>query len=180
MLRRILFIFLLLALLSLHPTAQGKAKPRAKEGDYNISVAGFVTGSGVAVVSAGKVKLQANVVNSDSGAGGELNAANLTLNGAHFTGSGNILGEQFTFRGRLDYPDPDEERAIKGVRLVGTFHSLDYTKYGRVVGFIPALATAAEPDRDKQTAAPVEEKKKEEDDDKDKKDKDKNKNGHHR
>jgi hypothetical protein len=172
MLRRILPILILLALVGLHPDAQGRGKPRAKEGDYNINVGGYVSGNGVAVVSSGKVKLQANVVNSESGAGGELNASNLTLNGAHFTGTGNILGEQFIFRGRLDFPDPDEEKAIKGVRLVGTFHSADYKKYGRVVGFIPALANAPDPDRNKHPTGSSDDKDK---NDKDKKDKDKKK-----
>jgi len=147
MLRNLAILLLLVSAWVAGPvSAHAKDKLQKRDGDYNISVAGYVKGQGYATVTASQVRLQANVV-SDSGEKGELNASALTITGTHFSGTGNVLGHQATFSGRLDAPDSDKEKTIKGVRLVCTVKT-DEGKYSRVVGYIPALAAATSSDDD--------------------------------
>jgi hypothetical protein len=145
-------ILLLLATCATTVIARARSKPREKEGDYNFTVAGYVRGSGTATVGGERIKLQANVTTED-GANGELNASNLTLKNNHFSGSGNLMGEQATFEGRLDVPDNDYEKAIRGVRL-SCLVKTPGGRYAKLIGYIPSQAQAKdrideEEDRDR-------------------------------
>jgi hypothetical protein len=115
---------------------------RPKDGDYNITIAGFIHSSGDSsgsTVAGDKVNLLAGVVSNATGETGKLAATGLQLNGTYFRGTGSVLSQSATFNGRLDFPDSEKERAIKGVRLVCTVKTAD-GKYARIVGYIPALA----------------------------------------
>jgi hypothetical protein len=117
--------------------------PRPKDGNYTLTIAGFVKGNGDSsgsTVSGNTVNFHANVV-AENGTKGTLSADGLVLNGSYFKGPGTLLGQSATFRGRLDFPDGDRERAIKGVRLVCTVKTAD-GQYASVIGFIPAQAAA--------------------------------------
>jgi hypothetical protein len=133
-------ILLLLAACATTVIARSRSKPREKEGDYNFTVAGYVRGTGTATVSGERIKLQANVT-TDDGATGELNASSLTLKSNHFSGTGNLMGEQATFEGRLDVPDNDYEKAIRGVRLACMVKT-PAGRYAKLIGYIPSQATA--------------------------------------
>jgi hypothetical protein len=139
MLRRA-FILILLAGVATTVIAKSRGTPRPKDGDYNFTVAGYVHGSGVGTVGAERLKLTADVTAGD-GAKGELNAANLVLRNNHFSGTGNVLGEQVTFEGRIDVPSDETERAIRGVRLVCLVKTND-GRYAKLIGYIPSQAQA--------------------------------------
>lgn len=134
------FILLLLTACATTVIARSRSKPRQKEGDYNFTVAGYVHGNGTATVSGERIKLQASVT-TDDGSTGELNASSLTLKSNHFSGSGNLMGEQATFEGRLDVPDNDYEKTIRGVRLSCMVRTPG-GRYSKLIGYIPAQAQA--------------------------------------
>src|SRR3954453_5710770 len=83
------------------PGASTDSGLRPKDGDYNITIAGYIhsngNGSG-STVTGDKVHLQASVVSNATGETGEL-SANLTLVDTHFKGSGTVLGQSATFNG---------------------------------------------------------------------------------
>jgi hypothetical protein len=133
-------ILLLLAVCATTVIARNRSKPRQKEGNYNFTVAGYVHGNGSATVSGERIKLDANVT-TDDGATGELNASSLTLKSNHFSGNGNLMGEQATFEGRVDVPDNDYEKAIRGVRLSCTVRTAG-GRYAKLIGYIPSQAQA--------------------------------------
>jgi hypothetical protein len=120
-----------------------KDQPRPSTGDYNLSVAGFAKGTGTATVAGTSLSLQATIV-SEKGEKGQLSASGLTIDKNHFKGTGTVLGQSATFKGRLDVPDSVDETAIKGVRLVCTVATAD-GRYLRLAGFIPAQAQAPDP-----------------------------------
>jgi hypothetical protein len=126
--------------LTISVDARSRGKPRSRDGSYSISIAGYFKGEGSGTVSGNQMGLQLNVVTAD-GEKGALVAPSITLNGAHFTGSGTFRGKSVTLTGRVDAPDSDFEKAIKGVRLVSLVKTSD-GRYAHLVGFIPALAAA--------------------------------------
>jgi hypothetical protein len=101
---------------------------RSENGTYNVNIVGFYRGSGTATVDEASVSLKATVTGSD-GTTGNLDAANLTLDGPYFTGTGTINGKNATIRGRLD--------AAKSSRLVASYH-IEGRNNGRIVGTNPA------------------------------------------
>lgn len=129
-----------------------RARPRERDGAYTVTIAGDYVGHGQSSTVVGdKVRLNANV--TGRGSSGLLNAT-LLLNGTHFTGAGLVIGNTADFKGRLDAPDDDRERAIKGVRLVASFvvtnRDTGEKSYGSLVGYLPAQSTTAiddDPDR---------------------------------
>jgi hypothetical protein len=132
---------------------------RPKDGDYNITIAGYIRNNGnssASTVAGDKVNLQASVVSNSTGETGQL-LANLTLVDTHFKGTGAVLGQSATFNGRLDFPDSEKERAIRGVRLVCTLKTTD-GKYARIIGYVPALAAVRDridvEDRDRNRGKP--------------------------
>jgi hypothetical protein len=146
-------LVILLATIVLTISAVGDSAPKGKirdrEGDYKVTVAGDYAGAGQSSVDGDTVKLQADV--KSRGGSGALTGS-CTINGAHFSGTGNVMGRPAVFKGRVDAPDEDKERTLKGVRLVCTFTVTgnDGRKtYGRLVGYIPAQAAAPEDDRDR-------------------------------
>ena len=143
MARHLSILLLVVLAITVAPTSNAKSrgKPRKSDGTYTLNVAGFVAGQGSAQVTPNvDVKLTLNVTAVRGGAAGQVSVT-LPLNGAgRFQGDGTILGQPAFFEGRLDVPDDDKERAIRGVRLVCRLRS--GTQYASIVGFIPELADA--------------------------------------
>jgi len=137
---RNLAIFAVLCLVTALPlAAHERSKPRPREGGYTVSIAGYLRGEGTGTVTGDKISVQISVTTSD-GTKGNLSAPALTIKAGHFSGTGTFNGQPALFEGRVDAPDNDLEKAIKGVRLVSTVRANG--KYSRLVGFIPALAQA--------------------------------------
>jgi hypothetical protein len=144
---RIAAIFTLcLAVLAPPAGANPKNKPRPRDGDYNVSIGGYLKGEGTGTIAGDQVKFQLSVM-SDTGSKGTLDAPSLTIIGTHFSGPGTFLSQKVTFDGRVDAPDNDLEHGIKGVRVVATVKTAD-GKFSRLVGYIPALAAAKDPTED--------------------------------
>ena len=109
-------------------------KPRNAGGTFSIIVAGAYRGHGTAVIKGKRIRIDASVKDIN-GVGGKLNA-DCKVDRNHFqTESGNVIGKQATFTGRIDIPDDTRERAIRGVRLTGTFKTKE-GHYGKVIGWI--------------------------------------------
>jgi hypothetical protein len=116
--------------------------PRPKDGNYSLTIAGFIRSNGDtpgSTVAGNQINLQARVVSTKNGQAGNLSAIGLKLVDKYFSGDGTVLGEPARFTGRIDFPDSDKERAIRGVRLVCTVKTAS-GNYARLVGYIPALA----------------------------------------
>jgi hypothetical protein len=120
--------------------ARSRGKPRSRDGTYTISIAGYFKGQGSGMIAGNRITVELNVTTAD-GAKGTLVAPSMKLNGTHFTGKGTFKGTTLTLTGRVDAPDNDFEKAIKGVRLVSLVRTSD-GRYAHLVGYIPALATA--------------------------------------
>jgi hypothetical protein len=135
---RNLSILVLMVVALVAGTATAKDKPRPRDGEYNVSAAGYFKGQGTAQLSGNKIKLQMTVVAAD-GKKGDLTSPGLTIDGNHFTGTGTALGLPVKFEGRVDAPDSEDEKSIRGVRMVGLVKTAD-GKYSRLVGFIPSMA----------------------------------------
>jgi hypothetical protein len=142
--RALTILVLSLGLAGPSPAVWAKGQPRSSDGDYNVSVAGFGKGAGTASVAGAKLKIDAKVT-TENGDKGTMSAADVAIVKNHFSGTGTVLGQSATFKGRLDAPDAVDEKAIKGVRLSGTVATAD-GKYYRLMGFIPALAQAPDDD----------------------------------
>lgn len=135
-------------------TPRPRRAPRNKDGEYNCTIGGYVTGNGNAVVSGGKVSITATGLKGDDGSSGDLTVSNLALTrDNHFSGTGTVLNRSATFSGRIDVPDDIREHAIKGVRLVATFKSSS-GQYGRVIGWVQAYADGPAPNDDDKTPPP--------------------------
>ena len=135
-----ILLLLAVALMGAPLVALAKDKPRPRDGEYNVSVAGYFKGQGTGTVAGDKIKLQISVT-AENGAKGDLIAPGLTIEANHFSGAGTALGQPVTFEGRVDAPDQDLEKSIRGVRLVGIVKTAD-GRYSKIIGFIPALAKA--------------------------------------
>src|SRR5689334_22975406 len=96
-------------------------QPKKTDGGYTVTVAGYYEGAGTADVSPDRIKISAQVViaGGKSDRKMKLNAPNLTLDGDHFSGTGNVQGDKLTIVGRLDgyADDPD----FHGARLLLTY-----------------------------------------------------------
>jgi hypothetical protein len=146
--KRLAAILLLLATtIALSAGAHSKNKPRPRDGDYNVSIAGYFKGEGSGTVSGDRINLQLSVV-AETGAKGTLVVPAIPLTGNHFSGAGSFLGQPVTFNGRVDAPDDLLEKGIKGVRLVALVKTTN-GRYSRLVGYIPALAAANNPQDDR-------------------------------
>ena len=139
----VIFALVLMPLLMLPVGASNKGKPRPRDGNYNVSIGGYLKGDGTASLAGDQLQIVINVVAED-GSKGTLNAPNLTINGTHFFGSGTFQSQKVIFDGRVDAPDNDVEHGIKGVRLVSLVKTVD-DKYSRLVGYIPSYAKAPDP-----------------------------------
>ena len=117
-----------------------RSRPRSKEGDYTLIVAGIVSGTGTAWVSGDQLTISAG---TEGGAKGTI-LATLTLTNNHFDGAGTVMGQSATFVGRLDQPDDATERTIKGVRLTCTFKTANL-EYGRIIGNMPSSTATTRP-----------------------------------
>lgn len=137
----ILAVFLLAVMLP--ADAKPKGKPRQREGNYNVSIGGYLKGDGTATIAGDQLAIQIDVTSED-GIKGPLSAPNLTIIGTHFSGSGTFQSQKVSFEGRVDAPDDDVERGIKGVRLSAVVKTGD-GRYSRLVGYIPALAKVVDP-----------------------------------
>jgi len=141
-----ILVFLIIALtVAPESTAKSRNKPRPSGGTYTLSVAGYVTGQGSADVSPGSsVHLMLSVAPEGGGKGASVDAVLQLGVSYRFSGESTVLGRPAHFEGRLDVPDDDKERLLRGVRLVCRFHTTDSqpVRYASVVGYIPALADA--------------------------------------
>jgi hypothetical protein len=137
-------LILLAVALAMSSDAKSRNKPRSRDGDYKISIAGYFKGEGSGTIAGNQIKLQLSVVTAD-GSKGTLVAPSIRLTGTHFTGAGMFNGQSLMLTGRVDAPDNDLEKSIKGVRLVSLVKTGD-GRYSRLIGYIPALA--ADPDED--------------------------------
>jgi hypothetical protein len=143
--RNLAILFLLLLAMVLPADAKPKGKPRQRDGDYNVSIGGYLKGEGNATVAGDQLNIQINVTAED-GPKGPLNAPNLTIVGTHFSGSGTFQSQKVIFDGRIDAPDNDVEHGIKGVRLTAVVKTTSAEpRYSRLVGFIPSYAKAPDP-----------------------------------
>jgi hypothetical protein len=137
-------ILILLALaLTFAPvsSARSRNKPRKSDGNYTLTVAGFYTGQGNAQVTAGSgVRLTLSLVPETGGRAGTVDVT-LPLTGNRFSGDGTLLGRPLHFDGRLDAPDDEKERTLRGVRLVCRMRTTDLRNYASVIGFVPELAS---------------------------------------
>lgn len=91
-------------------------QPVPTTGIYTVTVGGFYSGQGTAVVSATKVRIHATV-KSDSGISGPLIANNMAVVNDHFSGKGHVHGNFMSITGRLDQ--------IQNVRLSAHFTTSD-------------------------------------------------------
>ena len=147
MARKPLILILLAAAIMLAPASDAKSrnKPRRSDGTYNLTVAGYYTGTGKATVTSGSVHLQLTL---SPEAGGKSAVVDLTMGviGNRFSGDTSAFEKAIHFDGRLDAPDDDKERTIRGVRLVCRMRIVTPENptynYASAVGFIPALAGA--------------------------------------
>lgn len=111
-----------------HKNGKGqKRQDRAKNGDYNLVVAGNFTGNGTANVSEDAVSIQVSITD-DSGGKLNLNAQNLPWDGPYFSGTTKIKGRDVAIYGRVD--------AARASRLIATF-SLPDGSGGRIIGTLP-------------------------------------------
>jgi hypothetical protein len=105
-----------------------------------------VLGQGSAMVSPGSsVHLQLTVRPEGGGKGAPVDVTLPLGANNRYSGDGTVLGKPAHFEGRLDVPDDDKERLLRGVRLVCRFHTTDdpqAVRYASVIGYIPALADA--------------------------------------
>ena len=141
-----ILLFLIVAL-TVAPTSTAKSrnKPRPSGGTYTLTVAGYVLGQGSADVSPGSsVHLQLTIKPESGGKGDTIDVTLPLGSNNRFIGDGTVLDRPAQFEGRLDVPDDDKERLLRGVRLVCRFHTTDAqpVRYASVVGYIPALADA--------------------------------------
>jgi hypothetical protein len=142
-----ILVFLIIAL-TVAPTSTAKSRnrPRQSGGTYTLKVAGYVLGQGNADVSPGSsVHLMLTVTPESGGTkGAPVDVTMQVTTGNRFAGDSTVLGRPAHFECRLDVPDDDKERLLRGVRLVCRFHTTDSqpTRYASVVGYIQALADA--------------------------------------
>ena len=146
MARHLSTLILVVLALTLAPvsTAKSRAKPRKSDGNYTLKVGGYLVGQGTAEVKAGSgVKLKLDIA-SDRGGKPERVEISMPLSGTRFLGDAKVLGKPAHFQGRIDIPDDDKERALRGVRLVCRIRTTDdrEDKFAYVVGFVPELAAA--------------------------------------
>jgi len=123
-----------------------RGKPRKYDGKYTLTVAGYYTGTGSAVVAPGSgVHLTLNLVRETGGKASTVDVT-LPLTGIRFVGDSTLAGNAAHFEGRLDAPDDDKERTLRGVRLVCRMRvdtqTADGMAYASVIGFVPELASA--------------------------------------
>lgn len=147
MARKFLILTLLAAAITLAPASDAKSrnKPRKSDGSYNLKVAGFYTGSGNATVAPGSVRLTLTL---SPESGGRSNFVDVTMSLAsnRFIGDTNAFGKAIHLEGRIDVPDDDKERALRGVRLVCRMRIVTpenpIYNYASVIGYIPDLSSA--------------------------------------
>jgi hypothetical protein len=141
MVRRLHILMLLVVALMVAPDSSGKSrgKPRRSDGGYQLKVAGFYYGQGTAQVSGGSgVHLSFTLIPEDGGRSGAVDVT-LPLVGNRFVGDSTFLGAPIHVEGRIDAPDDEKERTIRGVRLICRLRTATL-KYASIVGFVPELA----------------------------------------
>jgi len=145
MARKLFILTLLVAAITVAPTSDAKSrnKPRRSDGSYNLKVAGFYNGWGNATVAPGSVHLTLTL---SPEAGGKSNGLDVTMTLANnrFIGNTSAFGKAIHLEGRIDVPDDDKERTLRGVRLVCRMRIVTtgspIYNYASVIGYIPALA----------------------------------------
>ena len=106
---------------------RNRRQDRSKNGSYDATLVGFLSGSGTAEVGDDHVMLKVDVIDSN-GIVGKL-VADLPANGPYFSGQGTCFGQSVSVNGRLD--------AAKASRLAATFY-LSNGRTGRIVAKLPS------------------------------------------
>ena len=97
-------IALLLAMCAPAMAVITPAEANGTEGMYTITVRGYWSGQGTAVVHAASVDITADV-KTDSGATGTLVVQGAALKNGHFVGTGTVMGVSLQIEGRVDAAD---------------------------------------------------------------------------
>ena len=111
------------------------AKPREKAGSYSVAVAGAFKGPGSASIAGNNLTINATVTDKN-GATGPLTFSVPMKVDNRFSVTGSVIGQSAQFTGRVDAPDDQKEKGIKGVRISATFKTAD-NRYGKIMGWIP-------------------------------------------
>ncbi|HEX8916788.1 MAG TPA: hypothetical protein VF796_30840 [Humisphaera sp.] len=107
-------------------------KPKKTDGPYTLTVAGDYTGVGRGLVVKRLVTLQGKVAD-ESGTEGMLLATGLSMDGAHFRGTGLVMGRPADFVGRVDGYAGDKD--FHGARVLVSFRDIE-GRTGRVAGVL--------------------------------------------
>jgi hypothetical protein len=106
--------------------APGQSKPRHRktptervQGEYEVRIVGYYTGSGSARASGTGIKISASV-SDPSGKAMDLQAKNLDVTDDRFTGTGTLDGATVRIDGRLDPQDRKGSEVLKKGRITFT------------------------------------------------------------
>jgi len=107
--------------------APGQNKPKHSrtptarvQGDYEVRIVGYYTGSGTAAATAGGITITARV-KDPAGKAMDLQSGDLTVSDDHFSGTGTLNGAAVKFDGRLDGQDRKGGEVLKRARITFTF-----------------------------------------------------------
>jgi hypothetical protein len=107
--------------------APGQNKPKHRktptervQGEYEVRIVGYYTGSGSAAASGGGIKISASVTDP-SGKTMSLRTTNLDVTDDRFTGTGTLDGATVRIDGRLDPQDRKGNDVLKKARITFTF-----------------------------------------------------------
>ena len=108
-------------------SAPGQNKPKHRktpservQGEYEVRIVGYYTGSGSARASATGIKISASVTDP-SGKTMDLQAKNLDVTDDRFSGTGSLDGAAVRIDGRLDPQDRKGNEVLKKRRITFTF-----------------------------------------------------------
>lgn len=110
-------------------------RPRNTGGSYSVVVAGHFKGPGTASISGTSLTVTANVT-GQKGVTGQLTFSAPIRADHRFSVTGSVINQSAVFTGRIDAPDDQKERGIKGVRISATFKTND-GRFGRIIGWVP-------------------------------------------
>ena len=136
-LKLVLVLFALAAAAALPSPARAADKPRPKEvGRYDLTISGYYSGSGTAIVNTAAVILRANLTDED-GNTFRLQSQRLSRDSERhnlFSGEGTLNGMKVAIDGRIDAPDDNKSEMLHTGRIVFTFKVLPTGHHGRGVG----------------------------------------------
>jgi hypothetical protein len=117
-----------------------KTPTEAVQGDYEIRVVGYYTGSGSANASGTGITINARV-SDPAGKAMSLQAGNLSITDDRFTGTGTLDGASVRIDGRLDPKDGKGNEVLKRGRITFTFSANGH--HSRGAGDMRAAASGS-------------------------------------